>query len=50
MRPLSQLMSGLGHPEILQVSLIVCPILAVQSDSINSNTGGPGWKHFTIKK
>lgn len=40
-KPLSQLISGFGDPDTLQVSLIVCPIFDVQSDNSNSNTGGP---------
>lgn len=40
-KPLSQLISGFGDPDTLQVSLIVCPIFDVQSDSSEPNTGGP---------
>lgn len=34
-------MSGFGDPVTLQVSLMVCPIFVVVSDSNDTNTGGP---------
>lgn len=43
--PLSQLTTGLGDPLTLHVSLIVWPIFVVQSDSADSNTGGPVEAH-----
>lgn len=39
--PLSQVTTGLGDPVTLHVNLIVCPVFVVQSDSDDSNTGGP---------
>ena len=43
--PLSQLTTGVGDPETLQVSLMVCPTFVVTSDSSTSNTGGPFNRH-----
>lgn len=33
-------MTGFGDPVTLQVSLIVCPIVVVESESNDSNAGG----------
>lgn len=38
-------MTGFGDPVTLQVSLIVCPVFVVVSDSNDLNTGGPVETH-----
>lgn len=38
-------MTGFGDPVTLQVSLVVCPVFVVVSESNDSNTGGPVETH-----